>query len=276
MAASSGVHGVAGSIVGTTAAQTLTNKTMDGGANTFTNIDADSIVGTFTSIETATIDALTVNVGPTTGLVDVDGDITVSDDVTVGGDLAVTGLTTSGTLDVAGAAEVASLDVDAGATIGTTLGVGTDATVGGNLAVTGTVSGSNLLLLAYPVGAIYQSTVSTSPATLFGGTWAALEDRFLLGHGSTYTAGNTGGAATHTLTATELPNHVHGWNGAATPGASATTDQPARGSGSTDSGFRMQQELYESETFNSAALTNGQPHNNMPPYRVVYMWQRTA
>jgi len=33
---------------------------------------------------------------------------------------------------------------------------------------------ANIMLLAHPVGSIYESVDSTSPATLFGGTWAAL------------------------------------------------------------------------------------------------------
>ena len=83
--------------------------------------------------------------------------------------------------------------------------------------------------LVYPVGSIYMSVVATSPATLFGGTWEKLKDRFLLGSGDTYSAGSTGGAATvsytpagsnsggsvgnHTLTTTEIPSHNHGWTG---------------------------------------------------------------
>ena len=64
-------------------------------------------------------------------------------------------------------------------------------------------------IAAYPVGAIYISTVSTSPASLFGGTWEQLNDRFLLGAGDTYSAGSTGGEAEHTLTKAEMPNHSH-------------------------------------------------------------------
>lgn len=81
----------------------------------------------------------------------------------------------------------------------------------------------NIWETIYPVGAIYMSVVSTSPATLFGGTWEQLKDRFLLGAGDTYTAGNTGGAASqsytpagtvgsHTLTTNEIPSHSHGLN----------------------------------------------------------------
>lgn len=69
-----------------------------------------------------------------------------------------------------------------------------------------------VLEAVYPVGAIYLSTNSTSPSTLFGGTWVQLKDTFLLSAGDTYTAGDTGGEATHTLVTKELPSHAHGLN----------------------------------------------------------------
>jgi microcystin-dependent protein len=53
-------------------------------------------------------------------------------------------------------------------------------------------------------------TVGTNPATLWGiGTWESVQGKFLLGAGGGYTAGSTGGAATHTLTANEMPSHYH-------------------------------------------------------------------
>lgn len=69
-------------------------------------------------------------------------------------------------------------------------------------------------LNAYPVGSIYISVNSTSPATLFGGTWERIQDVFLLAAGSSYSAGSTGGAATVTLTAAQsgVPAHSHGLN----------------------------------------------------------------
>jgi microcystin-dependent protein len=36
-----------------------------------------------------------------------------------------------------------------------------------------------------------------------------LRDRFVVGAGTTYAVGNTGGSATHTLTAAEMPSHTH-------------------------------------------------------------------
>ena len=72
----------------------------------------------------------------------------------------------------------------------------------------------------YPVGALYISASSTSPSTLFGGTWTQIKEKFLLSAGETHTAGSTGGAFTktisvsgttneHVLTVEELPSHSH-------------------------------------------------------------------
>ena len=119
-------------------------------------------------------------------------------------------------------------------------------------------------LAAYPVGAIYISTISTSPASLFGGTWEQLKDRFLLGAGDTYSAGSTGGEAAHTLTVAEMPSHSHEvrcvrYNSGAGPNVT--------GNGSLK---------YVHETFSTYSSGGDKPHNNMPPYLAVYMWKRVA
>lgn len=124
---------------------------------------------------------------------------------------------------------------------------------------------SSLVDLVYPVGSIYMSVNTTSPQTLFGGTWVKLENRFLLGAGSSYTNGATGGEATHTLTIDEIPSHDHGisdWRaikGYNTSGKTLSLDGP---------GYW--------ETKAPLAQGGGQAHNNMPPYLVVNMWKRTA
>lgn len=69
--------------------------------------------------------------------------------------------------------------------------------------------GKAIVDIVYPVGSIYMSVNSTSPADLFGGTWEQLKDRFLLAAGDSYSAESTGGEATHTLTVSELPSHNH-------------------------------------------------------------------
>lgn len=71
---------------------------------------------------------------------------------------------------------------------------------------------NEVLKKAYPIGAIYCSTVSTNPNELFGfGTWEYIEQgRVLLSQGTKYNAGSVGGAETHTLTVQEMPSHKHG------------------------------------------------------------------
>ena len=65
--------------------------------------------------------------------------------------------------------------------------------------------------LIYPIGSIYMSVNSTSPATLFGGTWVQLKDGFLVSAGyNSIAAGATGGSKDaivvshdHTFTGTQ-------------------------------------------------------------------------
>ena len=67
----------------------------------------------------------------------------------------------------------------------------------------------NFLNLVYPVGSIYWSSKNTNPGTLFGGTWTQIKDRFILAAGDSYSNGATGGAATVTLTVSNMPSHSH-------------------------------------------------------------------
>lgn len=127
---------------------------------------------------------------------------------------------------------------------------------------------SALLDLVYPVGALYLSTSSTSPATLFGGTWTRIQDTFLLAAGTTYAAGATGGEATHTLTESEMPTHTHGIEDGS--GASVITWV-----GSPNGNYG----LASGKTVRGRSILSaggGQAHNNMPPYLAVYVWERTA
>lgn len=68
---------------------------------------------------------------------------------------------------------------------------------------------TDILNLVYPVGSIYMSVNSTSPATLFGGTWTQIQDTFLLAAGTNHAAASTGGAETVTLATANLPSHNH-------------------------------------------------------------------
>lgn len=142
---------------------------------------------------------------------------------------------------------------------------------GGGSGGGGGITPSSIVNIVYPVGSIYMSVSNTSPATLFGGTWVQLKDRFLLGAGDTYTGGNTGGEATHTLTVDEMPSHNH-TQSRAVPYGVPYNNVSGAGSGS---GSPYYSETY-SPTFTINNTGGGQAHNNMPPFLVVFIWQRTA
>ena len=150
----------------------------------------------------------------------------------------------------------------------------------------------------YPIGSIYISVNSTSPATLFGGTWVAFaEGRTLLGTGSvtantttsfgTVTAGSfnhqsaevKGGEYNHTLTIAEMPSHIHQII-AGTAGHKISTSFSTNPN-NTSATFRF---IPDANNTTSAYGGNwyadntggGSQHNNVQPYITVYMWKRTA
>lgn len=125
---------------------------------------------------------------------------------------------------------------------------------------------SALLNAVYPVGSIYLSVNAASPATLFGGTWERLKDRFLLAAGDTYAAGAAGGEAAHTLTTGEMPSHTHQWSGYVWMKSDGVRDEDYR------------TPIDGNDVWSSSMLSagGGAPHNNMPPYLAVYIWKRTA
>lgn len=127
--------------------------------------------------------------------------------------------------------------------------------------VSGIDASMTILDAMYPVGTIYQSTKSTNPSTFLGGTWTALTGRMLVGAGADFPAGTTGGEKTHTLTISEMPSHNHqlSWGTLGTVGDGAKSTLIDWGG----------------NVYTQSSGGNG-AHNNMPPYRAVYMWERTA
>lgn len=130
---------------------------------------------------------------------------------------------------------------------------------------------SALMNLIYPVGTIYASRQATSPASLFGGSWLQVKDVFLLGCGSRHALGSFGGEESHTLTKAELPNIHLGPDSGNGFIAQSYSD---RGEGSVVSGGSPF--YYTTRSSTTEALGSGTPHNNMPPYLAVYIWERLS
>lgn len=130
----------------------------------------------------------------------------------------------------------------------------------------------------HPVGSIYMSMDSTSPASLFGGTWEQLKDRFMLAAGNTYKAGSTGGESKHTLTEYEMPSHAHKvmYAGGNTPARSKDGVIQANLTYGWNRGIGWFADNKGTVDVWAAETGGDQPHNNMPPYLVVYMWKRIA
>ena len=129
---------------------------------------------------------------------------------------------------------------------------------------------STLLDFVYPVGSYIFidnqnfDTVAKVNAH-FGGTWEQVKDRFILAAGDTYTVGSTGGEATHTLTVDEMPNHNH-----------SIVDNCSPQSWMCGGGDLYVPKGGGEWNWNSTYTGGDQPHNNMPPYTVAYIYKRIS
>lgn len=136
-------------------------------------------------------------------------------------------------------------------------------------------SWTTLSSLTYPVGAYYLSNSSTSPASLFGGTWTKVTDnRFLCGASSV----TTGGANSQDFRAKDIPSHQHGfrayWTVSYIKGYTnhrcvaydAPSEDDLASMGTSKNWSKDDNHLTQDVV----------TVNNMPRYRSCYMWYRTA
>lgn len=124
----------------------------------------------------------------------------------------------------------------------------------------------------FPVGSIYLTVSSVSPASRFGGTWQRISGRFLLGADTNHTVKSTGGSETQKLTAANLPPHGH---------QLPTLYQNLGGNDDiylVEEGKGMYAAGSSSNDDRAWTTTtgNGNSFSIMPPYIAVYIWQRTA
>lgn len=125
----------------------------------------------------------------------------------------------------------------------------------------------NLGQVMYPVGAYFFSDSPTSPSSLFGGTWVAVDaGRFICAAGSGYGVGQQGGANAVGLVCNELPAAV--WFSTEVTGRPYSTDiNSAVNIGS----------LYGIHTTNKSTENRlGNAHENRPLYRAANIWRRIS
>jgi len=173
------------------------------------------------------------------------------------------------------------------------VGIGTS-TPANPLDVIGVVSATSFIGKGtIPVGGIimWSGAIATIPSgwALCDGSNGTpdLRDRFVVGAGSSYSFSNTGGAATHTLTATEMPSHSHEGT------ISAPSNYPYLDvnaiSGSKNTGIATNYYISELEQVGSpqnpylnasrvlfGATGGGAAHNNLPPYYALAFIMRTT
>lgn len=135
-----------------------------------------------------------------------------ADMATTAGSAATADLATSATnADNANVAAKLGKDTVGSATNGIYLsnGVPTPTTSSGSSSLT-EAQKKEIALLAHPVGSYYWSSDSTSPQTLFGGTWKQITDCFVWAKGSSDVVGDTiRGQKTVVLTEDQMPQHYH-------------------------------------------------------------------
>lgn len=115
---------------------------------------------------------------------------------------------------------------------------------------------------AWPVGSVYMSFSSTSPASLFGGSWSRINGYFpYFGAGT-----GTGGSNTVTLSSSNLPAHTHRYDKLWTNNGGSS--QLSLGS----AGFSLRFD----QNINTGSTGSGNSFSNMPLYQSLYAWRRVS
>lgn len=150
-------------------------------------------------------------------------------------------------------------------------------------------SWKSALLNSYPVGSIFMSYTSTSPANLFGGNWTPISGRFLYCNNGT----STGGANSRTYNFNH--NHAMTMNKKNSTGSWAyALNQQGIGYHNGDAAVQ-DGPILTSTSASMSAITQGESNgprvsmggntplplgnktiDTMPAYQTVYCWRRTS
>ena len=130
----------------------------------------------------------------------------------------------------------------------------------------------------FPVGYIYMSTSSTSPASIYGGTWQSLTDgKFLRPNGSW---NSTGGANSHKhnldiayalIGAIEGDRTSLGYHAVSSPGGDTFYNLRVIGTGGFEGNWSNSQINHSTQVVGITESVS-----NIPAYRTCYCWYRSA
>lgn len=113
----------------------------------------------------------------------------------------------------------------------------------------------------FPVGYVYLSSTSTSPASIYGGTWTQITGEWYLRAATNFSQGGS-----NYISVNQMPAHTHNLHRTITstwdPGGYHVCVTGKNGSQGTDIDWVTE------------STGGGQPY--YPPYQDVYVWYRTA
>lgn len=156
---------------------------------------------------------------------------------------------------------------------------------------------NNIFDMVYPVGSIYMSVNTTSPALFFGGTWEQIKGKFLYAsEDSGITSGLTGGAksvsytpagtnsngavSSHTLTTDEIPSHNHTFTGTEVTSGGISANHTHTGTSGNPSANHTHSGPSHTHSVGPLAyskVTNGSPGTNCYfPYNSTENWTAKA
>ena len=131
------------------------------------------------------------------------------------------------------------------------------------------------LQAVYPVGSIYMSVNTVSPSVLFGfGVWEKIEDKFLLGSGTNYANGSTGGSADSVVVSHSHKSSAAGEYIVTSEENTANNTRVAySASGNRWVDGQPSQSHFHHRTNTNTVGEDG-TNKNMPPYLAVNIWDR--
>ena len=140
------------------------------------------------------------------------------------------------------------------------------------------VGGTDYRLKMFPVNSIYLTYNNVNPSTFLGGTWTLIgQNRYIVGAGSSYSGGTTGGnniTGGTAITSAQMPAHSHRYRTAAPiyglgTGWNSSTNYAAR---AADNSY------YNWADDGGETIGGGQAHTHSisPLFIAIYIWRRTG